>query len=121
MVHLQLPVATVDTNFGDPQHLLTKLKANIRRPAQLGMKQQADNHVTDVVFEQGDWVFLKLQPYRQRLIYSRAGLKLAKRFYGPFKSWVISEKRCIAYNCSTIEKSIMFFMFLSFDSAKAIP
>lgn len=33
----------------------------------------------------GDWVYLKLQPYRQTSIALRKTLKLPARYYGPFQ------------------------------------
>ena len=48
------------------------------------MKAHADKHRTDVVFAEGDMVFVKLQPYRQA---SLAGEyhKLSKKYYRPYK------------------------------------
>lgn len=49
------------------------------------MKQMADRHRTDKIFSPGDWVFLKLRPYRQFSVQKGQYQKLAKRYYGPFK------------------------------------
>ncbi|CAN0846438.1 hypothetical protein LINGRAHAP2_LOCUS4455 [Linum grandiflorum] len=48
------------------------------------MKQQADLHHRDVEYSVGEWVYLKLQPYRQYSVFRRASQKLAYRFYGPY-------------------------------------
>ena len=62
--------------------LLQSLKANLRQ-AQHRMAQKANAHHREAHFEVGDKV-LKLQPYRQTTIASRACQELAKRYYGPF-------------------------------------
>lgn len=49
------------------------------------MKQQIDKHGTEREFDVGDWVFLRLQPYRQASIKVRASLKI----YGPYKMLLI--------------------------------
>ena len=49
------------------------------------MKVQADQHRREVNFDIEDYVYLKLQPYRQKSIVFRSSLKLSPRFFGPFR------------------------------------
>ena len=57
-------VAVVDQLLHARQDLVTLLKQNLVL-AQARMKAQADQHRSDKSFGVGDWVYLKLQPYRQ--------------------------------------------------------
>ncbi|XP_071933007.1 uncharacterized protein [Coffea arabica] len=59
------------------------------------MKVFADKHRTERQFVVGDWVFLKLQPYRQQSIAIRKSLKFAAKFYGPFQ--IIEKISAVAY------------------------
>jgi ribosomal protein L21E len=49
------------------------------------MKAQADKQRTEREFQEGDYVFLKLQPYVQSTVANRSNQKLSFRFYGPYK------------------------------------
>ena len=51
----------------------------------LRMKNQADKKRSDRVFQVGDYVFLKLQPYIQSSVAPRAHHKLLFKYYGPFQ------------------------------------
>jgi hypothetical protein len=54
--------------------------------AQNRMKQQADQHHSERSFEVGDWVFLRLQPYKQMsLKQAKKDNKLSPMYYGPYK------------------------------------
>lgn len=64
--------------------ILQLLKDHLTK-AQSRMKFFADQQRSEREFAPGDWVYLKLQPYKQQSIAIRACLKLAPRFYGPFQ------------------------------------
>ena len=50
------------------------------------MKQQAYQHRNERSFEVGDWVFLRLHPYKQvSLKQSKKNNKLSPKYYGPYK------------------------------------
>ena len=77
-------VAAVDTLLHSRQQMLALLKLNLV-VAQARMKQQSDLHRTEREFQIGDWVYLRLQPYKQQSVAYRASHKLSPRFFGPFK------------------------------------
>ncbi|PNX81390.1 transposon Tf2-1 polyprotein, partial [Trifolium pratense] len=87
MVHYsagQSTIASLDELLTQKTQILKILKENLLR-ARNRMIQQANRHRQDHNFAEGDWVYLKLQPYRQNSVHHRTSQKLAKRFYGPFR------------------------------------
>ena len=60
----QARVASVKDHLEENQKVVQILKENINT-ARNRMKQQADRHRTEREFEIGDWVFVRLQPYKQ--------------------------------------------------------
>jgi hypothetical protein len=48
------------------------------------MKQQADQGRSERQFEEGDQVFVRLQPYTQNSLKAEHFQKLAPKFYGPY-------------------------------------
>ena len=89
--------------------MLSKLKQNLKA-AQNRMKQFADKNRTERQFTVGDMVYLKMQPYRETALGLRKSLKLASKFYGPFrilqKVGPVAYKRCF----QSQPKFIQFFM-----------
>jgi len=49
------------------------------------MKKYLDLKRTERSFEEGVWVYLRLQPYRQIFLAFQKNLKLSPHFYGPFR------------------------------------
>ncbi|XP_059310551.1 uncharacterized protein LOC132061887 [Lycium ferocissimum] len=77
------------------QSLLQQLKDNLHT-AQARIKFLADKNRTDRVLQAGDWVYLKLQPYRQAYVAIRKNLKLSAKFYGLFQ--ILEKIRSVAYH-----------------------
>lgn len=74
--------------------VLQVLKDNLVK-AQQRMKYFADQKRTYRELLVGDWVYLKLQPYRQQFVAIRSSLKLSARFFGPFQ--VLQKIGTVAY------------------------
>ena len=59
------------------------IKSNLK-VAQDRQKSLADRHATDRVYEVGDWVFLKLSPWKGVVRFGKKG-KLSPRYIGPYQ------------------------------------
>lgn len=82
--------------------ILRELRRNLA-DARDRMKIHADQHRREVVFEIGDYVYLKLQPYRQKTVAFRSSMKLSPRFFGPYK--VLARIGPVAYKLELPEDS----------------
>ena len=77
-------VQVVEYHPENQQEVLQILKDNLVT-SQNRMKQQADQHRSGS-FEEGDWVFLRLQPYKQMSLKQlNKDNKLAPKYYGLYK------------------------------------
>lgn len=59
------------------------------------MKAQAGKKRSDMRFEVGEWIFVKLRAHRQKNLVTRINAKLAARYYGPYP--IVERIRVIAY------------------------
>jgi hypothetical protein len=75
----------VEDHIENQQQILQILKDNLTITHNR-MKQQADQHRSERSFEVEDWVFLRLQPYKQMsLKQAKKDNKLSPKYYGPYK------------------------------------
>ena len=77
--------------------------------AQERMKSQANKHRQDRSFVVGDWVYLRLQPYRQKTLAYKGKWKLSPRYFGPFK--VIQKVRFVSYRLDLPPESKIHLIF----------
>jgi hypothetical protein len=73
---------------------LVALKDNLHM-AQNRMKQHANQHRLERVFQEGDHVFLRLQPYNKTSLKAQGHHKLAPKFYVPYH--IIKHVGTVAY------------------------
>jgi hypothetical protein len=70
------------------------------------MKQQSNQHCSEREFEVGDWVFLRIQPYKHMsLKQQNKDTKLAPKYYGPYK--VFQRIRSMAYQLELPPSSLV--------------
>jgi hypothetical protein len=78
-------VQVVEDHIGNQQEVLKLLKDNLFM-AQNRIKQQANKHRGEREFEVGDWVFLRIQPYKlMSLKKQNKENKFSPKYYGPYK------------------------------------
>lgn len=98
----QTKLESVDVILRERQLMAKVLHDNLTK-AQARMKVYADGKRKERNFEAGDWVFLKLQPYRQSSVVVRRNLKLSARYFGPYE--VIQKIGPVAYKLHLPEGS----------------
>ena len=95
-------VPIIKDKLEDNQRIMKTLKDNLTM-AQNHMKQQADQHRSEREFELADWVFIRLQPYKQLSLKQQGKNKLAPKFYGLYQ--IIRKISNVAYKLKLLETS----------------
>ncbi|KAL6194361.1 hypothetical protein ACLB2K_035445 [Fragaria x ananassa] len=88
-------VDEADAQLRSRDELLALVKRNLHQ-AQARMKAYYDRNHTECQFQVGDWVYVRLQPYKQTSESTTSFHKLASRYYGLFQ--VLERIGEVAYN-----------------------
>ncbi|KAD6119863.1 hypothetical protein E3N88_11134 [Mikania micrantha] len=76
--------AELEKQLVDRDDMIKLLRQNLQK-AQDRMRSQANKKRRELTFQVGDYVFLKIQPYRQKTLAKRRYEKLSPRFFGPYR------------------------------------
>lgn len=87
-------IEEVNQLISSRDELLADLRHNLLQSQDL-MRSYANKYRRYVEYAVGDWVFLKMQPYRRKSLVKRLNEKLGPRFYGPFQ--VLEKVGGVAY------------------------
>ncbi|KAJ1686917.1 hypothetical protein LUZ63_018307 [Rhynchospora breviuscula] len=102
-------VESVNKMFQERHHLNLQLKEHLRK-AHERMKKFADNKRIERKFSVGDWVYLKIQSYRQlSLQHVKHNPKLAPKYCGPFE--IIEKIGEVAYKLNLPKGSQVYPVF----------
>ena len=102
-------VQVVEDHMKHQQQVLQLLKEKLNL-AQNRMKEQAYQHRSEQRFNVGDWVFLRLQPYKQMsLKNTKKDNKLSPKYYGPYK--VLQNIYSMAYKLELLASSQVHLVF----------
>lgn len=79
----QTPILEAEEELLRRQGIVELVKIHLDK-AQARMKIEADKHKSHIEFQIGEWVFVKVKPYRQLSVVHRLHNKLSTRYYEPF-------------------------------------
>lgn len=74
----------VESTLLTRDQVISLLKTNCEK-GQRRMNLNVNKHRRDLSFSKGDWLYVKLQHYKQFSVADRQHHKLCKRYYGPYQ------------------------------------
>lgn len=95
--------------FQIQREAMNKVLQEAIKVAQHKYKHFADTKRREVEFQIGDWVFLKLQPYKQLSVATRRHLKLAHKYFRPFE--ILARVGKVAYRLNLPAGSLVHPVF----------
>lgn len=101
-------VQAVEEEMKSRDFILTLVRENLQE-SQARMKHFADKHRTDKEYSVGDWVYLRLRPYRQMSVAVRRNLKLSARYFGQFQ--ITQKVGSVAYKLDLPPNSKIYPIF----------
>ncbi|XP_015068789.1 uncharacterized protein LOC107013379 [Solanum pennellii] len=100
--------SVIATSLCQRDETLGVLKANSLH-SQVRMKATADKSRREVSFAIGDWVYVRLRPYRQLSLRSQRHTKLNLRFFSPFQT--VQRDGEVAYKLDISQYSKIYPVF----------
>lgn len=101
-------VKVVAKSLQECEYMILLLQFHLLR-AQHRVRQNEDLHRTERSFEICDYVYVKLQPYRQQSAVVRSNNKLAPKFFGPYR--IIDRCGAVAYKLELPPSSLIHPVF----------
>ncbi|KAL8171273.1 LOW QUALITY PROTEIN: hypothetical protein V2J09_023077 [Rumex salicifolius] len=98
-------VATVAEEFWNRDVVLRQLKYNLDRD-QKRITNSSNIKRRDLEFKEGELVFIKLRPHRQKSLLGRLDQKLAARYFGPFQ--IIRRVGVVAYKLRLLDNTKIY-------------
>jgi hypothetical protein len=101
-------VASVDGYLNTKEEVIKRVRAHLQL-TQNKMTMIANRKRNDRSFEIQDYVYLKLQPYRQQSTSFRSSKKLVAKYYGPYQ--VVAKVGAVAYKLDLPSSSMSHLVF----------
>ena len=86
------------------EEMIKQLQQNLLK-AQNRMKNLVDLHRTEKTFQIGDWVWMRLQPYRQVTVQHREKVKLGPKYFGRFK--ILDKVSSVTYKLDVLPEALI--------------
>lgn len=108
-------IEALDMNLQLREERLRMIKSSLER-TQKKMKNSADKHRKDVEFDEGQWVLVKLAPYRQLSVANILNNNLSQRYFGPYQ--IKKKISVVAYKTALPQGSLIHDVFYIFKLKK---